>query len=84
MANLDDVLKLKAKQAKLRSEADQAKGMLASLQKTLKDDWGCSSISQATEKLRKMEAEENRLQESFSRKLGSFTEEWKDVLDRVG
>lgn len=84
MANLQDVLDLKVKQTKLQSAADQAKGKLASLRTSLKEDWGCKNMQEARDKLLALEVTQNQLEAAFDKKVRAFKEEWSDELARVG
>lgn len=61
-------------------EVDKAQGALDTVTKTLKEEFGCTSLADAKTKLSELEAREKELTEELTEAVAKFEETWKDVL----
>ena len=75
---------LKAQVSKLRREADMAEGALRQLTARLETEFGCKTLAEAEEKLKRLERESDEANKQFSEALADFEAEWKDKLEGKG
>ena len=80
MIDINTVMKLKKDVKKLAQEKDRAKGRVEQLLKTLKEKFGCSSLKQARELLRREKKTLGKLERKYKIKERDFMEKWGDKL----
>ena len=72
--------KLKKQVEKLRSSSERAKGVLEGLLSRLEEEFDCSSLEEAEDKLEALEKNQEELETAFQEKMDRFTEKYADLL----
>lgn len=67
---------LKRKAEEAQTAKDRATGQLQSVQKRLKDEFGCSSLKEAEAKAEKLDEEAKAAEEEFESAVQDFEEKW--------
>lgn len=75
--------KMKKQVEQLRSEAERAAGREEQLMKQLKDQFGCTTIEEAQDKLKQLQTEAEKAKKVFDRKFDLFEAEWGEKLKEV-
>jgi hypothetical protein len=76
MADLKDLMEIRKQAEQLRREHDMAVGALKQSKETLKKKYGCSTIKQAEEKLRRIESDCKKAKREFDREVEAFENKW--------
>ena len=71
-------LKKKAEDAK--TERDKAQGQLDAAMATLRDEFGCDTIEEAQEKMKKLEAEATKTEAAYETAKSKFETDWNERL----
>ena len=81
MANIEQLVALKARVERLQQEKDQAEGALKQSLKRLKTEFGCSSLEEGQKLLHKLHREEQQQKEAFDKALSAFEKRWGKELE---
>lgn len=76
MAELKDLLALRQRVEKLRSERDRARGALEQTMLRLKTEFKCSTLPAAEKLLKQYKAERADAAEAFDNAMAKFEKEW--------
>jgi hypothetical protein len=79
-SRLEIVTALKAENAHLQAEADQAEGALRLVLKSLKDEFGCGSVVQAKQRLKRLSANLTKERRTYEQSKTAFEKKWKTKL----
>lgn len=79
--DLEDLAKLKDRASRLQTKIDKAQGALDHLYSRLSDEFGCSTLEEAKDKLAKLGRQEKKAERKFNNAAKQFEKEWGDVLD---
>ena len=80
MATANDIQAIKTRCAQLQQAADRAAGALDQTMARLKDEHGCATIEAAEALLKKLRADEAKLQQAFDTTLAAFRRDWREQL----
>jgi len=69
--------RLKEEYETAKSEAEQAKGALSQLTEQLKEEFDCDNLEQAEAKLKRLMAEQERIEKDFRRSLKDYETKWE-------
>jgi outer membrane protein TolC len=69
--------RLKAQVEEARAEADRAQGSLEQIMRQLQEEFSCSSLAEAKEKLADLEQEMRKEEEVFEATLSAYQAKWK-------
>lgn len=61
-----------------KSEAERAEGALTQLMSQLKSEFGCDSLEEAQEKLRKLQKQQAREKEALEVAVAEYEKKWPD------
>ncbi len=78
---MSDVMRLKKRLEEIKADIQSQEGRKAQLLDRLKEEHGCSSVDQASEKLKSMEEELKALEVKLESRVQSFKKKYKDLLD---
>lgn len=83
MASIEEFKSLKAKVTKLDRLAAEKRGAKEEALKQLKERFGCSTLKEAEELLKKLEKTRDNGQKIFDRQMKEYKEKWAHVLGEV-
>lgn len=66
---------------KARREKDRASGSLGTIKQELREEFGCSTLKEAKNKLAELEQQQEEEEEKYQRKLEAFEKEFGDLLE---
>ncbi|GEM_PF-4955746 len=78
---MSDVMRLKKRLEEIKADIQSQEGRKAQLLDRLKEEHGCSSVDQASEKLKSMEEELKALEAKLESRVQSFKKKYKDLLN---
>ncbi len=78
MNRLKEYTELKRKTEEAQQNADKAEGALEQVMKQLKDDFDCSTLTEAKKKLKQLQKQEEKITTEFEEAIESFEEKWED------
>ncbi len=81
MADYNDLVELKRHAMTLRRKHDQSVGALQQAKKVLRDKYGCTTIKQAKQKLKRFKADARTAKTSFDEAVTLFKDKWGDRMD---
>lgn len=81
MVDINTVIELQKNVKKLDREKERAEGRLEQLLKTLKEEFGCSSLEEAEELLEQTKGTVDELEKKYKIRLEAFMEKWGDKLN---
>lgn len=80
MATLSDLTALRTRVDHLRTEVNKAVGAKDQLLKQLKSEFGCNSLKEGVQLLKKLQAEEAQAKQDFDKSLKEFEAKWGEAL----
>jgi len=80
MADLNDLVRIKAKADELRRDADRASGALSQVMARLKKEFKCGTLKEAKALLARMKAEEAEAKKAFDDAMAAFELEYGERL----
>lgn len=81
MSNVKDFERLKKSVREAEMKAKEAEGARKVLMKQLKEDWGCSTLEEAKEKLAALRQESEALEDEALSALEAFQKLWEEFND---
>jgi len=78
---LAEYVNLKRKVEQAQQIADKAEGAMEQVMKQLENEFECSTLKEAEEKLRELKKREAVTKRKFEDAIEGFEEKWKDKLD---
>jgi len=80
--NAQEYIDLQTKQKRLQSQVDEAKGALDEMMKRLADEFGCDSLEEALETLRRLKTSASKAQRKFDKQMKRFENEFGKLLQK--
>lgn len=77
-SDLKEYVALKRRVEQSQQKADKAEGALGEVMKRLKTEFGCSTLAEAKEKLKRLEKQGVIAKREFDNALRKFEEKWPD------
>ena len=84
MINEEKFRQLKRQAEEAQTARDKSSGQLEAAMKRLKDEFGCSSIKDAENKLKALTKEAEEAEEKYNNAVEAFEEKWDDRIDTEG
>lgn len=81
MVDWKEYSEIKAKVEKVQRDVSRAEGALAETAKQAKMEFGCESLEEAEELIKKLDMEAKENEEEYQKLVGKFWVEWKDKID---
>jgi len=80
VADLKTIAELQEQVKQLEMKKEQAKGRVAQLLTTLKEQYSCTTLKQAKSVLKRKKTELKTLEKEYSELLENFLEKWEEKL----
>lgn len=78
--DLAEYERLKKKASEVKTEIDRAEGRLQTLMSSLQEEFGCSTIEAAEEKLEELKEQQKKAETSYNNSLERFKQKYGDLL----
>ena len=79
MSTLKKYTELKSKVEEAQQKANKAAGALEQVMKTLKEQFGCSTLEAAEKKLKLLQKQHQNINTQYEKEIEDFEEKWDEL-----